>query len=148
VGGTVTVPQTAHRGVYQGSILVTASNVGSGKDQPTRRLVLPQTDCWQSCIDITASVTATEAPDVVLQQNYPNPSNPSTKFSFILYVPSTVILTVYDILGRTVASPVHEALAPGAYVRGWDATSISNGVYFYRIEAGSSQSTKRLLILK
>ncbi len=57
-------------------------------------------------------------------------------------------LKVYDVLGREVATIVHEELPPGTYTRTWDAGTIVSGVYFYKLEAGSLTNIKKLLLIK
>jgi len=89
-----------------------------------------------------------------LRQNYPNPFNPSTTFTFTIPHSSFTILSVYDILGREVASIVNEELPPGRYAQEWDASAFASGVYFYRIEAHQTSGqvtyvgTKKLLLLR
>jgi hypothetical protein len=83
-----------------------------------------------------------------LFQNYPNPFNPSTSISFSLPSNSFVSLKVFDLTGREVATIVSEELPAGKYARQWNAHGISNGVYYYRIQAGSFTETKKLMLLK
>ena len=83
-----------------------------------------------------------------LHQNFPNPFNPSTTFSFDLYSKSFVTLLVYDALGRKIATLVSEELSPGTYVRQWSGESLSSGIYFYRLQAGLNTETKKLVLLR
>jgi hypothetical protein len=55
---------------------------------------------------------------------------------------------VYNVLGREVATLVNDVKAPGTYNVQWDAREVSSGAYYYRITAGKSAETKRLLLLK
>jgi predicted esterase len=74
-----------------------------------------------------------------LDQNFPNPFNPSTTIGFGLPEASAVSLTVYDVLGREVASLVDaDALAAGYHRYDWNASGLSSGMYFYRLSATSS----------
>ena len=59
-----------------------------------------------------------------------------------------VKLTVFDILGREVATLVNEKLNPGMYEVEWDGSNFASGVYFYRIKAGNFISTDRMVLLK
>ncbi len=83
-----------------------------------------------------------------LLQNYPNPFNPSTMISYDLPKRSYVKLTIYDMLGREVTTLVSEEKAAGSYKVKFDATSLSSGVYLYRIQAGNFVNTKKLILLK
>jgi M6 family metalloprotease-like protein len=83
-----------------------------------------------------------------LQQNYPNPFNPSTTFSFSIPSQSFVTLKVFNVMGKEVAAIVDEELSAGFYQRQWNASKVSSGVYFYRLQAGVHGETKRLLLLR
>jgi hypothetical protein len=83
-----------------------------------------------------------------LEQNYPNPFNPSTKINFSLPEQSNVELVVFNVLGQKVATLVNESLKAGNHSVTFDASKISSGVYFYRIDAGRFTSTKKMLFMK
>ena len=83
-----------------------------------------------------------------LQQNFPNPFNPTTVISYELPVTSSVRLIVYDMLGREVAVLVNEQRPAGAHTAMWDAQGMPSGVYFYRLTAGSFMSTHKMLMIK
>jgi Secretion system C-terminal sorting domain len=77
-----------------------------------------------------------------LSQNYPNPFNPSTTIEYGLPSTSTVQLTVFDILGRNVATLYNGVQEAGYQRLRWDAP-VSTGIYFYRIDATSVQNPER-----
>ncbi len=83
-----------------------------------------------------------------LEQNYPNPFNPSTTISWQLPVDAFVSLKVYDVLGNEVASLVNEEKPAGIYEVEFDASTLSSGTYFYRLEAGSFVQTRKMILLK
>jgi hypothetical protein len=83
-----------------------------------------------------------------MQQNYPNPFNPSTTIRYELPEPSQVRLTVYDILGRELSVLVNERRDAGVHEVKFDASGLSSGVYFYRIQAGDFVQSKRLTVLR
>ncbi len=83
-----------------------------------------------------------------LSQNYPNPFNPTTAITFQVPKASNVKLTVYDLLGRDVATLVNEQKSPGTYSVRFDASSLSSGMYMYRLEAGTYTATRRMTLLK
>ncbi len=83
-----------------------------------------------------------------LFQNYPNPFNPSTHLRFTIDDVRFVMLKIYDILGREVATLVSERKSPGTYDVQFDGSSLPSGVYFYRLQAGNFVSTKRMVLLR
>jgi hypothetical protein len=83
-----------------------------------------------------------------LEQNFPNPFNPSTTFRFSVASSQMVSMKIYDILGREVETLVHEQMKPGTYSIQWNASHMSSGVYFYRLQSGSFVETKKLMLLK
>lgn len=84
----------------------------------------------------------------VLDQNYPNPFNPSTKISYQLPQNGFVSLKVYNAIGKEVATLVNEEKSAGRYEVNFDAEGLSSGLYFYSIQAGSFQETKKMILLK
>jgi hypothetical protein len=84
----------------------------------------------------------------MLSQNYPNPFNPTTKISFSIPSSAFTSLKVYDILGNEVAALVNEEKSAGNYEVSFNASSLSSGTYFYRIQAGSFIETKKMMLLK
>jgi len=83
-----------------------------------------------------------------LEQNYPNPFNPSTTFSFSISSESFISLKVFDILGSEVATIISQEMPAGKHSHQWNASSLSSGVYFYRLQAGSFIETKKLVLLR
>ena len=83
-----------------------------------------------------------------LSQNYPNPFNPSTTIKFGLPKAGNVSLVVYDILGRKVTELVNGDLTAGYHTINFNASDLSSGVYFYRLQAGDFVSVKKLMLLK
>ncbi len=78
-----------------------------------------------------------------LDQNYPNPFNPKTMIRYQLPEESKVSLVIYNVLGQEVAAIANGIEASGFRVAEWDASSISSGVYFYRLEATSTADPTR-----
>jgi len=79
---------------------------------------------------------------------YPNPFNPSTKIGIAVPTSSKVKLSIYDILGREMATLVNEEMYPGEYSVVWDARQLASGIYFARIESSESVKSIRLVLLK
>jgi hypothetical protein len=84
----------------------------------------------------------------VLEQNYPNPFNPVTVIRYQLTVNSFVTLKVFDVLGQEVATLADGVQNAGYKSITWDASMISSGVYYYRLQANNYFETKKLLLLK
>jgi hypothetical protein len=80
-----------------------------------------------------------------LGQNYPNPFNPVTKIPYEIKEPSYIVLKVYDITGRMVKELVNGKWGTAKYIADFDASGLSSGIYFYRIEI-TGQSTKEKFI--
>jgi hypothetical protein len=83
-----------------------------------------------------------------LSQNYPNPFNPETTIRFSIARREDVQLEVFDVLGRKVATLVNEQLAPGSYVARFNAATLSSGIYFYRLRAGTFSQSKKMMLIK
>ncbi len=83
-----------------------------------------------------------------LRQNYPNPFNPSTKIEFELPTTNYITLKVFDLLGREIATLVHERVTAGIHSVEWNASQTPSGIYFYRLQAGTFTETKKLILLR
>ncbi len=85
---------------------------------------------------------------VQLFQNYPNPFNPETTISFQLNEPSNIKLEVFSIEGRLVQTLVNSRYLSGKHSVHFDASNLSSGMYFYRLETKNQSLTKRLVLIK
>jgi hypothetical protein len=83
-----------------------------------------------------------------LEQNFPNPFNPTTKIRIALPTSSFAKLVIYDMLGREVAILVNEEKQTGVYTVTFDASNLSSGMYLYHLQAGSFIETKKMILLK
>ncbi len=112
---------------------------------------------------LTVDASLTSVPDqksglplaFVLEQNYPNPFNPKTSIAFTVggvrgQGPgvSLVHLAVYDILGREVSTLVNGSVSAGRHAVTFDASSLSSGVYIYRLVAGNQAAVRRMVVVK
>jgi hypothetical protein len=86
--------------------------------------------------------------DFALHQNYPNPFNPTTLIIYDIPKEANVSLNVYDVSGRLVKNLVNENEKAGTFYLNFDASSLSSGVYFYKLIAGSYISTKKMILVK
>lgn len=89
-----------------------------------------------------------------LEQNFPNPFNPSTTIYYQLPALARVSIRIYDILGREVRALIEEEQEAGYHQIPLDATNMASGAYFYRMEAyasngsGSFREIRKLMVLK
>jgi len=88
-----------------------------------------------------------------LEQNYPNPFNPSTTINYsipnnVKSEMTDVKLVIYDILGKEVVTLVNKKQKTGNYEVKFNASNLSSGVYFYRIQSGNFVQTRKLMLLK
>ena len=91
--------------------------------------------------------------DYALLQNYPNPFNPKTTIEFDIPKAEFINLTIYDALGREVATLVNEELKAGRYKIDWlvptgNATDYSSGIYYYQLKAGDCIETRKMVLIK
>lgn len=83
-----------------------------------------------------------------LYQNYPNPFNPSTVIGYQLPVSGIITLKVYDVLGNEIVILVNEEKQPGNYEVEFDASGLTSGVYFYKIQAGYFTYIKKMVLIR
>jgi len=83
-----------------------------------------------------------------LEQNFPNPFNPSTIIEYSLPKTGDVSLIIYNLLGEEVAGLVNEVQQAGFHLVTWNATKMSSGIYFYRLQSDDFVQTRKMLLLK
>jgi hypothetical protein len=97
----------------------------------------------------TTTGVAEQKPDVfALEQNFPNPFNPSTRIAFTTTKEGPVSLRVYDLLGREVALLVNENRVPGRYDERFDAGRLASGVYIYTLKTPEGERSSRMVLSK
>ncbi len=127
----------------EGQISWSPFNNDDGWQYPTRWMYT-----WLGNTDVV-DVQKEDLPfSYTMSQNYPNPFNPTTQIKYSIAKAGVVHLKVYDILGRLVGELVNQVQNPGIYSIDFNATRLSSGVYFYRLESGSFTSVKKMLLLK
>lgn len=84
----------------------------------------------------------------LLEENFPNPFNPSTKISYQLPKDGFVNLVVYNSLGQLISTLVNQHQSSGKYSVQFEASSLPSGVYIYKIQAGEFSSVKKMLLTK
>ena len=122
-----------------GPYLFAATMQGSGKNGVWRR----------SLSDLTEIRSVPGMPiSYTLDQNFPNPFNPTTTIHFGIPKQADVTIKIFDILGRNVADLISTELPPGFHSYEWDAREFSNGVYFCVLRCGDIVLTRKLLLTK
>ncbi|MEQ8525796.1 T9SS type A sorting domain-containing protein [Gracilimonas sp.] len=83
-----------------------------------------------------------------LSQNYPNPFNPTTQIAYEISAPGKVLLEVYNVLGERVATLVNTNQNAGNHVVGFNASSLSSGIYYYKLVSGQNQLVRSMTLIK
>lgn len=83
-----------------------------------------------------------------LEQNFPNPFNPSTKIKYSIPQTTKVKIKVFDILGNEIETLINEEKSVGTYELTWNAESLPCGVYFYQLRAGAYTAVKKMILIK
>lgn len=83
-----------------------------------------------------------------LNQNYPNPFNPTTTINFSIPKASNVTIKVYNSIGQQVAELINSELGAGSHNINFNASNLSSGVYYCRIQSGSFTATRKMMLVK
>ncbi|MDX1639050.1 MAG: T9SS type A sorting domain-containing protein, partial [Balneolaceae bacterium] len=84
-----------------------------------------------------------------LSQNYPNPFNPTTEISYTLNRQAEVNLTIYNLLGKKIATLVNNRVqGEGSYTVRFNGVSLTSGIYIYRLSVGNKVMTKKMTLVK
>jgi hypothetical protein len=119
----------------------------SGANQIYYRLKQVDFDGTFSYSDVV-NVTYDIPAEFVLNQNFPNPFNPSTIINYFVPEESFVSIKVYDFLGREVSTLVSEIKSTGSYELSFNASSLPSGTYFYVMTADNYSTTKKMVLMK
>ena len=156
-------------GAYSNGIFLTTNNgtnwtdvnQGFGTSRTIRTLAVLGDDIYAGFYDgsvyrrpVSQMITSVEQisdlqpTQFSLDQNYPNPFNPTTTFRFSLPKEEYITLKVYDAFGQEVATLISEELQTGQYEKEWNASSVASGVYYFSMQAGNYNQTKKLILMK
>jgi hypothetical protein len=97
---------------------------------------------------VTSVVNGQTPVEFLLKQNYPNPFNPSTTIEFAIPKREFVNLKLYNMLGQEIQTLVAQELEQGTHYATLNGVHLATGVYFYRLNVGSFDQTKKLILLK
>lgn len=139
----LTSPNQSNKIIVKGTNAFLSTQLGSGGSGVWKRPVNQLTDI--------ETISGGEVPSsFALDQNYPNPFNPITTFRFSLPQEEYVSLKVFDAFGQEVITLISEELQLGQYEKEWNASGVgyASGVYYYRMQAGNYNQTKKLILMK
>ena len=98
---------------------------------------------------VTTGILSAEIPLILgLDQNFPNPFNPSTTIRFDLDRRSHVRLRVFDVLGREIGELANDTRDPGTYTILFQPEGLSSGVYLYRLETEDGTISRKMILQK
>lgn len=86
--------------------------------------------------------------NIVLQQNFPNPFNPTTSIQYSVSSSQFVSLKIYDVLGNEIETLVNEEKTVGSYKVDWNASELPSGVYLYRVNTGRSNLLRKMILMR
>ena len=102
---------------------------------------------WPEIVGVE-KINTTIPSEYTLSQNYPNPFNPTTEMSFAIPVSGNTTLSIYNVLGQKVATLVNKELQAGSYKYQFDASNLTSGIYFYKLESSNYSQVKKMMLLK
>ncbi|MBK7865852.1 MAG: T9SS type A sorting domain-containing protein [Ignavibacteriales bacterium] len=147
-GSWVTIGEVAGAGTSTAVIHYSFADKSLGSGNYYYRLIQKDLDGTTKIYDLLNEVLIGVPEKFELNQNFPNPFNPTTSISFSLPVSGVVSLKVYNTMGEEVATLVNETREAGSYEIKFDATKITSGIYFYTLTSGEFKMTKKLVLMK
>lgn len=142
---TYTAPSTAGTDSLFATGLATNSDASTSGDDwnwaPEKKIIVKNSVGIQN---ISSEVPAS----FKLEQNFPNPFNPSTKIRFSLPESTFATLTIYDVSGKAIDKAFNGKLNAGVYEYQLNGANLSTGIYFYTLTAGSNVITKKMMLTK
>jgi len=97
---------------------------------------------------LSSENTVNEVTSYSLSQNYPNPFNPSTIIEYAIPVEGNVSIRIYDAAGKEIYSLVNSFKTRGIHKTEFNAGSLSNGVYYYKLTSGNFTDVKKMILIK
>lgn len=164
-GNIPTVFHIAVSSGYDNNEFALAVDAGSDtKGEGYTSVYLSQTDRWTAVgdleefnylnlllnVDVLApNSIETDSPiSYRLDGNYPNPFNPTTRIEFSLGEAGPALIQVYDVMGRHISTLVDAPMSAGQHTVTFDASSLSSGTYFVRMQAGGELFTSKMMLVK
>ena len=156
MGWQVVATRPAHNSASGATYTVSDEGVTNGRTYYYKLHVIDQSQHssvynvdGNSVVQSATPQASAEMPlEFTLGQNFPNPFNSQTSFTFAIPTAERVTLKVYDIMGREVATILDGNMQANSYTINWSADNLATGVYMYTLQAGTYSQTKKLLYLK
>jgi endo-1,4-beta-xylanase len=120
----------------------------NGEERAALEWLRAYVDTAEVELNVSNEMAAEMPSEFTLSQNYPNPFNPTTQIQYSIPKASDVSIRVYDITGRLIQTLVNNRQSAGTHTVQFNASNLSSGVYFYRLEAGSYTNVKRMMLIK
>jgi len=139
----------AANGTESISVFLNAQNLAEGDYQAELKILSSNGNLRiPVSINVNKSNSVTLSDVFELEQNYPNPFNSSTMIPFFLKETGKVKLEIFDVLGRLVSTLIEAEMTPARYTTIFKAPNLPAGIYFYRLQVGSSSEARRLVLLR
>lgn len=123
----------------------TDANLQAGKyTYRLKQIDLDGTSAYSKEVEVDVAQISSYA----LDQNFPNPFNPSTSISYRIPEASDVVIKIYDVMGTEIATLVNAKQEAGAHSVVFDAAKLSSGSYIYTIKAGNFTASKKMILMK
>ena len=148
VDDPVIIPSFSSKSIPVGDSAFYYVAVGYGADKGKMLANMQLADQKYSSITSIKSKTNYIPSNYSLNQNYPNPFNPTTNISYEIPKSGFVTLKVYNTLGKEVATLVNAERTAGKYVVDFGGQGLTSGIYFYSIQSGSFNQTKKMILIK
>jgi hypothetical protein len=132
-------------GILKNMLEAPEQHVFSASGNPVRFAIVKTGANAVSAVEQIASELPTS---YELEQNFPNPFNPTTQIRFALPQAGTVTLVVYNLLGQEIADVVNEVKAAGVYSVQFDAKNLASGTYLYRMQVNGFTAVRKFTVLK
>jgi len=150
VDGKLSVAAAGVTPISEGTVATLVFNVDKGQKAQKVQMDVLMNESTTAALSAEVGALPTE---FALENNYPNPFNPTTTIKYQLPKDVRVNVTIYNIQGQVVRSLVNEDQKAGYYTIQWDGrseagVSVASGIYIYRINAGSFATAKKMVLMK
>lgn len=137
------------KNIPAGDYILVAHKIGSQSEQMNVSIEEKNNRSFDfSLVNNSSSVASTNPFEFALSQNYPNPFNPATMISYSIANSGFVTLKVYNAAGELVKELVNTQQNAGVYNVEFNASDLSSGVYFYRLDANGYSAVNKMILIK